>query len=98
MTAEAALCSLDAHPPAQRTFHALRLFSRLSGGNVQRLSLCEKTQTALKVGGVFLEDICLSILESESPNRGQGGSIESFSHAESRPFGRSFDIGAETTF
>jgi hypothetical protein len=29
---------------------------------------CEETQTAFKVGAVFLEDISLSILESEGPN------------------------------
>jgi hypothetical protein len=98
MTFKAADCSVNAHLSAQRTFQAIRHVGSLSWSNVQGTNVCEKTQTALKVSAVFLKDISLSILESKSPTRRQGHSINSVSRAENDPFKRGRDRGAEAAF
>jgi hypothetical protein len=98
MTFKAADCSVNAHLSAQRAFQAIRHVGSLSWSNVQGTNVCEKTQTALKVSAVFLKDISLSILESKSPTRRQGHSINSVSRAENDPFKRGRDRGAEAAF
>lgn len=69
VTSEATRCFIGAQFPPESAFQALGQIAGLSWGNVECVELCEKTQAALEVDSVLLEDVGLPLLESHGPDR-----------------------------